>query len=200
MPSRPRRIGRRPLRETRAACLNRAADLMQARMPTLLGLIVREAGKSIPNAIAEVREAIDFLRYYAAQARDRFRSGKPPAARAGRVHQPVEFSSGDFHRPGSAALAAGNPVLAKPAEETCLIAAEGVRILARGGRSAGRSAIAAGGWRRRRRTGCQQRNRRRDVHRIDGSGAAHPASAGPAALARRPADPADRRDRADRMR
>ena len=58
----------------RAACLERAADLMQARMPTLLGLIVREAGKSLPNAIAEVREAIDFLRYYAEQARPHART------------------------------------------------------------------------------------------------------------------------------
>ncbi|HEX7871384.1 MAG TPA: proline dehydrogenase family protein, partial [Sphingobium sp.] len=49
----------------RAAMLERAADAMQARMPLLLGLIVREAGKSLPNAIGEVREAIDFLRYYA---------------------------------------------------------------------------------------------------------------------------------------
>src|SRR5690606_21476708 len=53
----------------RAAQLERAADLMQARMQVLLGLIMREAGKSLPNAIAEVREAVDFLRYYAAQAR-----------------------------------------------------------------------------------------------------------------------------------
>ena len=48
----------------RAACLHRAATLMEARMPSLLGLIVREAGKSLSNAIAEVREAVDFLRYY----------------------------------------------------------------------------------------------------------------------------------------
>src|SRR5690606_5185837 len=53
----------------RAACLDRAADLMQSRMQLLIGLIMREAGKSAPNAIAEVREAIDFLRYYAQQAR-----------------------------------------------------------------------------------------------------------------------------------
>jgi len=55
----------------RAACLLRAADLLEARMPSLLGLIVREAGKSLSNAIAEVREAVDFLRYYGmAAARD----------------------------------------------------------------------------------------------------------------------------------
>src|SRR5690606_32598837 len=62
----------------RAAILERAADAMQARMPILLGLIVREAGKSIPNAISEVREAIDFLRYYAAQTRATFGPGQAP--------------------------------------------------------------------------------------------------------------------------
>ncbi|RYD83892.1 MAG: aldehyde dehydrogenase family protein, partial [Sphingomonadales bacterium] len=64
--------------ESRAAMLEAAADAMQARMPILLGLIVREAGKSIPNAIAEVREAIDFLRYYAAQARINFGAAQAP--------------------------------------------------------------------------------------------------------------------------
>nr|WP_246777015.1 trifunctional transcriptional regulator/proline dehydrogenase/L-glutamate gamma-semialdehyde dehydrogenase [Microvirga sp. VF16] len=117
----------------RAACLLRAADLMQARMPTLLGLIVREAGKSVSNAIAEVREAIDFLRYYAAQVRKDF----DPA-----THQPLgpvvcispwNFPLAIFTGQVAAALAAGNPVLAKPAEETPLIAAEGVRILREAG-------------------------------------------------------------------
>jgi RHH-type transcriptional regulator, proline utilization regulon repressor / proline dehydrogenase / delta 1-pyrroline-5-carboxylate dehydrogenase len=56
----------------RAAMLEQAADAMQYRMPILLGLIMREAGKSLPNAIAEVREAIDFLRYYASRARATF--------------------------------------------------------------------------------------------------------------------------------
>jgi RHH-type proline utilization regulon transcriptional repressor/proline dehydrogenase/delta 1-pyrroline-5-carboxylate dehydrogenase len=55
----------------RAAALERAADLLEER-PALLGLIVREAGKSLPNAIAEVREAVDFLRYYGAQVRASF--------------------------------------------------------------------------------------------------------------------------------
>jgi RHH-type proline utilization regulon transcriptional repressor/proline dehydrogenase/delta 1-pyrroline-5-carboxylate dehydrogenase len=121
----------------RAACLTRAADLMQDRMPTLLGLIVREAGKSAPNAIAEVREAIDFLRYYAGQVRDGF---------DGVTHRPLgpvvcispwNFPLAIFTGQVAAALAAGNPVLAKPAEETCLIAAEGVRILRQAGVPAG---------------------------------------------------------------
>ena len=66
---------RRPARRARRTASNARPIVMQARMPTLLGLIVREAGKSLPNAIAEVREAIDFLRYYAAAGADA-RSGR----------------------------------------------------------------------------------------------------------------------------
>ncbi|WP_077962523.1 trifunctional transcriptional regulator/proline dehydrogenase/L-glutamate gamma-semialdehyde dehydrogenase [Ensifer adhaerens] len=112
----------------RAACLTRAADLMQARMPTLLGLIAREAGKSLPNAIAEVREAIDFLRYYAEQTR---RTLGPAHKALGPIVciSPWNFPLAIFTGQIAAALVAGNPVLAKPAEETPLIAAEGVRIL-----------------------------------------------------------------------
>jgi RHH-type proline utilization regulon transcriptional repressor/proline dehydrogenase/delta 1-pyrroline-5-carboxylate dehydrogenase len=112
----------------RAACLERAADLYQARMPILLGLIAREAGKSLPNAIAEVREAIDFLRYYAGQAR---RTLGPVHAPLGPVVciSPWNFPLAIFTGQIAAALVAGNPVLAKPAEETPLIAAEGVRLL-----------------------------------------------------------------------
>jgi RHH-type proline utilization regulon transcriptional repressor/proline dehydrogenase/delta 1-pyrroline-5-carboxylate dehydrogenase len=85
---------------------------------------VREAGKSLPNAIAEVREAVDFLRYYAAR----------PAARSAPMHKPLgpvvcispwNFPLAIFTGQVAAALVAGNPVLAKPAEETPLIAAEG---------------------------------------------------------------------------
>ncbi len=112
----------------RAARLTRAADAMQARMPTLLGLIAREAGKSLPNAIAEVREAIDFLRYYAEQAR---RTLGPAHAPLGPVVciSPWNFPLAIFTGQIAAALVTGNPVLAKPAEETPLIAAEGVRLL-----------------------------------------------------------------------
>ncbi|WP_150291545.1 trifunctional transcriptional regulator/proline dehydrogenase/L-glutamate gamma-semialdehyde dehydrogenase [Sphingobium estronivorans] len=112
----------------RAATLDRAADAMQARMPILLGLIVREAGKSLPNAISEVREAIDFLRYYAAQARTTF---GPAQTALGPVVciSPWNFPLAIFTGQVAAALVAGNPVLAKPAEETPLIAAEAVRLL-----------------------------------------------------------------------
>ncbi|CAN7693639.1 trifunctional transcriptional regulator/proline dehydrogenase/L-glutamate gamma-semialdehyde dehydrogenase [Rhizobium sp. LjRoot258] len=112
----------------RATLLDRAADIMQARMETLLGLIMREAGKSLLNAVAEVREAIDFLRYYAEQTR---RTLGPSHAPLGPVVciSPWNFPLAIFTGQVAAALVAGNPVLAKPAEETPLIAAEAVRIL-----------------------------------------------------------------------
>ncbi|MBO3762209.1 trifunctional transcriptional regulator/proline dehydrogenase/L-glutamate gamma-semialdehyde dehydrogenase [Ciceribacter sp. L1K22] len=120
----------------RAAMLDRAADAMQHRMPILLGLIVREAGKSLPNAIAEVREAIDFLRYYAEQAR---RTLGPAHRALGPVVciSPWNFPLAIFTGQIAAALVAGNPVLAKPAEETPLIAAEAVRLLHAAGIPAG---------------------------------------------------------------
>jgi RHH-type proline utilization regulon transcriptional repressor/proline dehydrogenase/delta 1-pyrroline-5-carboxylate dehydrogenase len=119
----------------RAAILDRAADAMQVRMPILLGLIVREAGKSLPNAIGEVREAIDFLRYYAAQARETFGIGPQPLGPVACI-SPWNFPLAIFTGQIAAALVAGNPVLAKPAEETPLVAAEAVRLLHEAGISA----------------------------------------------------------------
>ncbi|MBS0558547.1 MAG: trifunctional transcriptional regulator/proline dehydrogenase/L-glutamate gamma-semialdehyde dehydrogenase [Proteobacteria bacterium] len=113
----------------RAAMLQAAGDAMQERMPLLMGLIVREAGKSAPNAISEVREAIDFLRYYAERARTMLDGAE--AAPLGPVAcvSPWNFPLAIFTGQVAAALAAGNAVLAKPAEETPLIAAEAVRLL-----------------------------------------------------------------------
>jgi RHH-type transcriptional regulator, proline utilization regulon repressor / proline dehydrogenase / delta 1-pyrroline-5-carboxylate dehydrogenase len=113
----------------RAASLFRAADAMEQRMPVLIGLIVREAGKSFANAIAEVREAVDFLRYYGAEVERTL--GAESRAPLGPIVciSPWNFPLAIFTGQVAAALAAGNPVLAKPAEETPLIAAEAVRIL-----------------------------------------------------------------------
>jgi RHH-type transcriptional regulator, proline utilization regulon repressor / proline dehydrogenase / delta 1-pyrroline-5-carboxylate dehydrogenase len=112
----------------RAQHLLRAADRMQDGMPLLLGLLVREAGKSLPNAIDEVREAIDFLRYYAHQA---IRTLDPSQDALGPIAciSPWNFPLAIFTGQIAAALVTGNTVLAKPAEETPLIAAEAVRIL-----------------------------------------------------------------------
>jgi RHH-type proline utilization regulon transcriptional repressor/proline dehydrogenase/delta 1-pyrroline-5-carboxylate dehydrogenase len=121
----------------RAACLFRAADLMESRMSALLGLIVREAGKSLPNAVAEVREAVDFLRYYAAAVRDGFSNDTHVPLGPVVCISPWNFPLAIFTGQVAAALAAGNTVLAKPAEETPLIAAQAVSILHEAGVPAG---------------------------------------------------------------
>jgi RHH-type proline utilization regulon transcriptional repressor/proline dehydrogenase/delta 1-pyrroline-5-carboxylate dehydrogenase len=110
----------------RAACLDRAADLFENNKLELMALAVREAGKSLPNAIAEVREAVDFLRYYAAQVR-----GSTNTLALGPVSciSPWNFPLAIFTGQAAAALAAGNVVLAKPAEQTPLIAQRAVEML-----------------------------------------------------------------------
>ncbi|MEO8674947.1 MAG: bifunctional proline dehydrogenase/L-glutamate gamma-semialdehyde dehydrogenase PutA [Casimicrobiaceae bacterium] len=114
----------------RAACLERAADLLEAERATFVALAVREAGKTFGNAVSEVREAVDFLRYYAGQAR-----AMPDAKPVGPIVaiSPWNFPLAIFLGQVGAALAAGNPVLAKPAEQTPLIALEAVRVLHRAG-------------------------------------------------------------------
>ena len=113
----------------RAEMLFRAADLLEAKMPALLGLVIREAGKSAQNAIGEIREAVDFLRYYAAEARDKFDNTTHLPLGSVVCISPWNFPLSIFLGQVSAALAAGNAVIAKPAEETPLIAAAGIRIL-----------------------------------------------------------------------
>jgi RHH-type proline utilization regulon transcriptional repressor/proline dehydrogenase/delta 1-pyrroline-5-carboxylate dehydrogenase len=117
----------------RAAILLRAADAMEAAMPMLLGLVGREAGKSLANGVSEVREAVDFLRYYATQVRDGFDNATHRPLGAVLCISPWNFPLAIFTGQVAAALAAGNTVLAKPAEETPLIAAQAVAILHRAG-------------------------------------------------------------------
>ena len=117
----------------RAARLEHAADLLETERATFLSLAVREAGKTLGNAVAEVREAVDFLRYYAAQARAEFDApGVTPRGPIVAI-APWNFPLAIFTGEVAAALAAGNPVLAKPAEQTPLIAHEAVRLLHRAG-------------------------------------------------------------------
>ncbi|WP_348704011.1 trifunctional transcriptional regulator/proline dehydrogenase/L-glutamate gamma-semialdehyde dehydrogenase [Acidovorax soli] len=113
----------------RAAALLRTADLLEERMQPLLGLLMREAGKSASNAVAEVREAVDFLRYYAAQVQSTFDNATHIPLGPVACISPWNFPLAIFMGQVAAALAAGNPVLAKPAEQTPLIAAEAVRLL-----------------------------------------------------------------------
>ncbi|HEX4504965.1 MAG TPA: bifunctional proline dehydrogenase/L-glutamate gamma-semialdehyde dehydrogenase PutA [Alphaproteobacteria bacterium] len=127
--------------DVRAACLERAADRIEADRARFMALAIREAGKSLPAAVAEVREAVDLLRYYAASARKSLVAVKLPGPTgetdeltyAGRgvmvCISPWNFPLAIFLGQVSAALVAGNAVIAKPAEQTPLIAARAVRFL-----------------------------------------------------------------------
>jgi RHH-type proline utilization regulon transcriptional repressor/proline dehydrogenase/delta 1-pyrroline-5-carboxylate dehydrogenase len=126
----------------RSACLERAAELMEQRMLALITLCMREAGKTVADALAEVREAIDYCRYYAVQGRAQFGTalalpGPTGEANELRLHgrgvfaciSPWNFPLAIFTGQVTAALMAGNAVVAKPAEQTPLIAQEAVAIL-----------------------------------------------------------------------
>ena len=128
---------------------------------------MREAGKSFANAIAEVREAVDFLRYYAREARAHARPGSHAPLGPVVCISPWNFPLAIFTGQVAAALAAGNPVLAKPAEETPLIAAEAVRMLHEAGVPRDALQLHAGRRRSRRRAGRAIRACGRHVHRLD---------------------------------
>ncbi|WP_202845168.1 bifunctional proline dehydrogenase/L-glutamate gamma-semialdehyde dehydrogenase PutA [Luteimonas saliphila] len=126
---------------SRAAILEHAADLLEQRMPQFIALCTKEAGKTIPDGVAEVREAVDFLRYYAGQARHDFApmplpgpTGESNALQlAGRgvfvCISPWNFPLAIFAGQVAAALAAGNSVIAKPAEQTNLVGWHAVKLL-----------------------------------------------------------------------
>ena len=111
-----------PLEDRRKALL-RAADIYEERYGEICALLTREAGKGLPDCVAELREGVDFLRYYAAQA-----TNMPPAGVFTCI-SPWNFPFAIFLGQISAALAAGNAVLAKPAEQTPLIAHMAISIL-----------------------------------------------------------------------
>jgi RHH-type transcriptional regulator, proline utilization regulon repressor / proline dehydrogenase / delta 1-pyrroline-5-carboxylate dehydrogenase len=132
--------------EARAAMLDRAADLFEADRAALMALMVREAGKTLANALADLREAVDHLRYSAAQARLKFAAphllkGPTGEENALSLHgrgvfaaiSPWNFPLAIFTGQIAGALAAGNAVVAKPAEQTPLVAARAVRLLHRAG-------------------------------------------------------------------
>ena len=113
----------------RAEILERAADAMQAALPQLLTLLVREAGKTWANAVAEVREAVDFLRHDGQQLGGAWSADSYLPLGPVVCISPWNFPLAIFTGQVAAALAAGNTVLAKPAEQTPLVAAEAVRLL-----------------------------------------------------------------------
>jgi RHH-type proline utilization regulon transcriptional repressor/proline dehydrogenase/delta 1-pyrroline-5-carboxylate dehydrogenase len=128
--------------DRRAAILDRAADLMEQRRGELLALCVREAGKTVPDSVSEVREAVDFLRYYAARARRDLAVPERMPGPTGESNDlslhgrgvflcisPWNFPLAIFTGQIAAALVTGNAVLAKPAEPTPLVAAAAVQCL-----------------------------------------------------------------------
>ncbi len=113
--------------EKRSHALEQAADLYETHIAELCALIGREAGKHLSDAISEVREAVDFLRYYAAQSLLQPEQRLPRGVIA--CISPWNFPLAIFTGQLSAALAAGNTVIAKPAQQTPLIAARAVALL-----------------------------------------------------------------------
>jgi RHH-type proline utilization regulon transcriptional repressor/proline dehydrogenase/delta 1-pyrroline-5-carboxylate dehydrogenase len=133
-----------PLAE-RVACLARAADLYEANAAGLLAWCVREGGKTLPDAVAEVREAVDFLPYYAGAAKSHGEARELPGPTGERnclaLHgrgvfvaiSPWNFPLAIFTGQVAAALVVGNAVVAKPAPQTPLIAAKAVALLHQAG-------------------------------------------------------------------
>jgi RHH-type proline utilization regulon transcriptional repressor/proline dehydrogenase/delta 1-pyrroline-5-carboxylate dehydrogenase len=113
----------------RAAILTRASQLFEQAAPELFALLAREAGKTLPDAVAELREAVDFLRYYATEA---LTSDAAPRGIVACI-SPWNFPLAIFTGQVAAALATGNAVLAKPAQQTPLIAARAVDMLHQAG-------------------------------------------------------------------
>ncbi|WP_428382313.1 bifunctional proline dehydrogenase/L-glutamate gamma-semialdehyde dehydrogenase PutA [Nevskia ramosa] len=132
--------------ESRAAILDRAADRLEAARPLFLRLLIEEAGKTLSDAQAEVREAADFLRYYAAAARRLLAHPETLAGPTGEHNElqlhgrgvfvcisPWNFPLAIFTGQIAAALVAGNPVIAKPAEQTPMIATAMAQLLREAG-------------------------------------------------------------------
>ncbi|MXP67341.1 trifunctional transcriptional regulator/proline dehydrogenase/L-glutamate gamma-semialdehyde dehydrogenase [Pantoea sp. Aalb] len=123
--------------QERAKILEIAANMMESQMQRLIGLLVRESGKTYNNAIAEIREAVDFLYYYAEIIREDFNNNTYRPLGPVVCISPWNFPLAIFIGQIAAALAAGNSVLAKPAEQTPIIAAQAVHILLEAGIPAG---------------------------------------------------------------
>jgi RHH-type proline utilization regulon transcriptional repressor/proline dehydrogenase/delta 1-pyrroline-5-carboxylate dehydrogenase len=141
----------------RAAILERAADLFEQRMVELISLIVREGRRTFADAVSEVREAADFCRYYALQARRHFSSPRQLSGPAGERNElslngrgvfacisPWNFPLAIFTGQVAAALAAGNAVIAKPAEQTPLTGMRALEILYEAGIPADAACCAIG--------------------------------------------------------
>ena len=132
--------------DTRAVCLERMADLMEENYAELMSLCIREAGKTLSDGIAEIREAVDFCRYYAVEGRKYFGAPEVLPGPTGESNtlalqgrgvflciSPWNFPLAIFMGQVSAALMAGNTVIAKPSEQTTLVAMKAVELLHKAG-------------------------------------------------------------------
>ena len=119
-----------PTAQERSKVLNKAADLYEENAGEIFAALTREAGKTALDAIAEIREAVDFLRFYAAEA---MRLSDAPARGIITCISPWNFPLAIFTGQISAALAAGNGVVAKPADPTPIVASIGVKLMHQAG-------------------------------------------------------------------
>ena len=194
-----------PVADARRAC-SRAGDLIEQNRGRLIALLQSEGGKTLDDAVAEVREAVDYLPLLCGEGHDAFaprgaagadrreqRAALPRPRRRSSASARGIFRSRSSLGQVTAALAAGNAVVAKPAEQTPLIAVEAVRLLHAAGVPASALHLVPGdgkvGAAARGRPPC----RRRRLHRLDRSGAHHQSRARGQGRADRAADRRDRR-------
>ena len=164
----------------RAAMLEKAADLLESRAAHVMALLQREGGKTLDDALSELREAADFCRYYAAEGRKLFGASEAMPGPTGESNalrlrgrgvfvaiSPWNFPLAIFLGQVTAALMAGNAVVAKPAEQTPLVAAEAVKLLHEAGVPPTALQFVPGDGATRRGSGGASRYRGRGVHRLD---------------------------------
>ena len=198
-----------PLAE-RAAVLRRAADALDARLPEFCGLLVKEAHKTLGDCVAEVREAVDFCRYYADQAEARLgtQALPGPTGESNELHlhgrgvfvciSPWNFPLAIFAGQVAAALVAGNSGRGQAGRADAGGRAALRRAAARGRRSRRRARAAARPGRNHRRRARRRRaHRRRVLHRLDRGGTRHQPHAGAEGRPHRAADRRDRRHQRD---
>ncbi len=190
----------------RAAVLDRAADLYERDRVRLMAVMVREAGKTLENALGDVREAIDFLRYYAMEARRLFSGSgfaqgadgrdqhhRAAGPRAVCLHQPVEFSAGDLHGPGGSGAGRRQSGARQAGRADADRRVPRHAAAARGRRAAGRAASAAGRRRRRRGAGEGSARGGRRLHGLERDRLGDPERARRAARRHRAVHRRDRR-------
>ena len=179
--------------EARADILDKAAHLYERHRARLIGVMVREAGKTLENALADLREAIDFLRYYAYEARRQFEKpadderpdrrdqhAHPARTRPLRLHQPLELSAGDLHGPGGGRARSRQSGARQAGRADAHHRLPRHAASARGRRARRRAAAPARRRRGRRRARPRYARRRRRLHRLQRHGRLDPAGARPA--------------------